>query len=328
MDFQRIKQSLRLRSGRGKKSQKQATPAQDWQERRPVTAPAQPERTLGPKKSSPTLPLWDYSTALPPIDFDMNFPIEKDVEEGALFRYNATSPLPNLPNAATRRTYSSAQSKPPTSRPSQMNREPFVPDEAPAVRVETPQMDVTQPERPQLEHRRTGPRPRSYTSDDFDLRPPPISRHKPVGIDSLSENLFSSGHLNTILFDPDLFGRFTAFLNRYRPHAAPILVRYLETQKAIKAVEYANAVAESMVHLPNDTSTPPTFSAAKLDSAFESRSKKAYETLLWAALPAYITISLVRVVTECMVNEITGRTTPIMNGLVSICLAALSEQKH
>ena len=151
--------------------------------------------------------------------------------------------------------------------------------------------------------------------DDFDLRPQPRKK-KSASPDILSESLFSGGHLNTIIDDPQLFARFNAFLNRYRPQLSPVLIRYLETQKAIKAIEYANAVAQSLAPLPSEGGLNKDVSAAHIDSAFGEMRKKAFEQLLADALPAYITYSLIKVVMEIMVNEITGRSTPIMKGLV------------
>ena len=160
---------------------------------------------------------------------------------------------------------------------------------------------------------------------NFDLNPP--APRKPVRmLDALSERLFSDEHLRVILRDPTFFMRFTAFLNRYRPSYSPILVRYLEAQKAIKAVEYANALAESLKPLPGDESSKIPCAAATVDARFEQRSRRAFDTLVNEALPAYITFYLVKVVTESMVREITGTTMPLMRELVGglaevFCLA-------
>ncbi|KAL8995246.1 MAG: hypothetical protein Q9169_004982 [Polycauliona sp. 2 TL-2023] len=152
-------------------------------------------------------------------------------------------------------------------------------------------------------------------SNNFDLKPPPPN--KPVKfLEHYSEQLFSDGHLRFILGDPAFFLRFTAFLNRYKPHSAPILIRYLEAQKAVKAVEYANALAESFKPIPGDASSQIPCVAAMLDSRFESRSKRAMDTLVNGALPGYITQAFTKVVTETMVREITGTTVPIMRELV------------
>ena len=171
------------------------------------------------------------------------------------------------------------------------------------------------------------PKPERKTSSDnaqnFDLKPPPPNS-KVKNIDTLSESLFSGDHLRVILKDPSFFLRFTAFLNRYRPHSAPVLVRYLEAQKAMKAVEYANALADTIRPTPGEHSGPCP--AASIDPRFEGRSNRAFDTLVNEALPAYITSCLTKVVTESMVREITGQGMPVMRELVGglaevFCLA-------
>lgn len=162
------------------------------------------------------------------------------------------------------------------------------------------------------------PDPRSSAADpsqSFDLRPPPPNKGIKL-LDTVSDRMFSGEHLNTILRDPTFFLRFTAFLNRYKPHSAPVLVRYLETQKAIKAVEYANAVAYSIKPLPGDAPGHPPCPAAAVDVRFESKAKRAFDQLVMEALPMYITHTLVKTVTEYMVREITGTTMPVMRELV------------
>lgn len=163
----------------------------------------------------------------------------------------------------------------------------------------------------------------SDETQNFDLKAPPPNI-KVKNIDLLSERLFSGEHLRVILKDPSFFLRFTAFLNRYKPHSAPVLVRYLEAQKAIKAVEYANALAETIKSTPGEHPSPCP--AASLDPRFEARAKRSFEALVNEALPAYITNSLTKVVTESMVREITGTGMPVMRELVGglaevFCLA-------
>ena len=53
-----------------------------------------------------------------------------------------------------------------------------------------------------------------------------------------------------------------------------------------------------------------------IDARFEARSRRCFETLVNDALPAFITHNLVKVVTDCMVKEITGTIPPVMRELV------------
>lgn len=86
----------------------------------------------------------------------------------------------------------------------------------------------------------------------------------------------------------------------------------------MKAVDYANAVAESIADLENLESEEKTTPAAEVNALFKDMSQSAFDKLLSEALPAYITFNLVKVTTEIMINEITGRKTPVMEGLVSL----------
>ena len=171
----------------------------------------------------------------------------------------------------------------------------------------------------------SSPQAEEGAPQNFDLNPP-APRKSVKMLDSLSERIFSSEHLRVILHDPTFFMRFTAFLSRYKPECSPLLVRYLEAQKAIKAVEYANALAESMKPIPGDESSSIPCVVATIDAGFEQRSQRAFDTLVNEALPAYVTFYLVKVVTESMVREITGTSLPLMRELVGglaevFCLA-------
>lgn len=200
--------------------------------------------------------------------------------------------------------------------PSPVSSEPAMPRDFPLP----PSHKSSSPENVGSSTQRTSvePDPRSSAADpgqSFDLRPPPPNKGIKL-LDTLADRMFSGEHLNTILRDPAFFLRFTAFLNRYKPHSAPVLVRYLETQKAIKAVEYANAVAYSIKPLPGDAPGHPPCQAASVDVRFESKAKRAFDQLVTEALPMYITHTLVKTVTEYMVREITGTTMPVTRELV------------
>jgi hypothetical protein len=145
----------------------------------------------------------------------------------------------------------------------------------------------------------------------YDLKPPPPSVSHD-NVETLSERLFSADHLDVILRDRNLAARFSRFLSQYRPQHVATLSRYLETKKAITAIEYANAVAES---IPTSQGHPP-YVAATLDDRFEAKSVEAVEVLVEEALTAYITHRLVTLVTDTLVKEITGNSAPIMRDMI------------
>ncbi|KAK3071748.1 hypothetical protein LTR53_008076 [Teratosphaeriaceae sp. CCFEE 6253] len=145
----------------------------------------------------------------------------------------------------------------------------------------------------------------------YDLKPPaPSLSHD--NIETLSERLFSVDHLDVILRDHNLAARFRRFLNQYRSSHVQALDRYLDTKKAITAIEYANAIAEQIPTTPGH----PPYLAATLDDRFEAKSGEIVEDLVDEALPAYITHRLVALVTDTLVKEITGNNAPIMRELI------------
>jgi len=148
------------------------------------------------------------------------------------------------------------------------------------------------------------------SADDaaFDLRAPPPANLL-QNIEYLSERLFSTDHLKLILKDQAFSSRFISFLKRYRPDSSHALQQYINVQKAITAVEYANALAESL--------GGPGSTAAVIMDDFELKTKDSVNELVNDALPGYITHRLVQIVTEVLVKEITGQNTPIMRQLVA-----------
>lgn len=125
----------------------------------------------------------------------------------------------------------------------------------------------------------------------------------------LSERLFSSDHLRLILRDPNYSSRFTSFLAKYRPDSKPALQQFINVQKALLAIEYANALAESL--------GGPGSTAAHLEEDFEARTQDAVSELVNDAMPGYITHRLIQIVTDILVKEITGQSTPVMRELVA-----------
>ena len=152
---------------------------------------------------------------------------------------------------------------------------------------------------------RTGPGHEAQGS--YDLKPPPPMTPL-FNIEMLTDRLFSLDHLKLIIRDSTFLAHFQLFLQKYKPDLSPTLRSYVETQKALSAVEYANAIAAT---ISKDSV------AATIEPKFEENTSDAVDTLVQHALPGYITHRLVRIVTETLVKEITGQNTPIMRELVA-----------
>jgi hypothetical protein len=146
----------------------------------------------------------------------------------------------------------------------------------------------------------------------YDLSPPP-PKDTDRRAEIIAERLFSVEHLNVILKDNSQLQRFTVFLKQYRAEYVPTLVRYLDSQKALMAIQYANAVADQITQQP---SWPSKATAATLDPRFEHLTQRTLDELITEALPAYITLNIVDVVADLLNKEIVGRNTPVMRDLV------------
>lgn len=144
-------------------------------------------------------------------------------------------------------------------------------------------------------------------SGDYDLKAPP-PKHNQENIETLSGRFFSADHLDLILRDQSHAARFGKFLNQYKPQQEGTLGQYIESRKAITAVEYANAIAAQQ--------TGKDERAASLERSFDERSKQIAEELVEEALPSYLTYRLVGLVTDTLVKEITGNSTPFLREMI------------
>ncbi|KAH8595798.1 hypothetical protein B0O99DRAFT_651885 [Bisporella sp. PMI_857] len=124
-------------------------------------------------------------------------------------------------------------------------------------------------------------------------------------IETRSELLFSSDHLQVIFEDPSLLLRFSAFLAAHRPSSLPMLVYYLDAVKALKAIRYSNAVAEALEPIESFdfTRSAPTSTA---NQALEEKIKQSFEQMVREDLPAYITHTYIQTVSLSIQKRITG----------------------
>jgi hypothetical protein len=151
----------------------------------------------------------------------------------------------------------------------------------------------------------------------FDLAPP-LSTASHVKVEDVMKRLFSDEQTcSSFLGDHVLFYRFSPFLNRYKSHLVPTLIRYLEMRKAMKLIEYANAVART-IRWPTHTdySKFSRVQAACTDVRFEDYAARELLLLCSEALTAFVTHTLIGVVTDCVGKDMTGQSVPIIQDLV------------
>ena len=139
----------------------------------------------------------------------------------------------------------------------------------------------------------------------FDLVAPPEAGYKQYSLEARSEQLFSSDHLKIIFADHSLLLRFTRFLGTHRPNSVPLLIYYLDALKALKAIAYANAIAESLEPIPG---CEFSISTAKqtVNEDLERKADQAFEAMVRHDLPAYITYIYIQTVSLSITRRITG----------------------
>lgn len=145
----------------------------------------------------------------------------------------------------------------------------------------------------------------------WDLLEPEQFNQKTFSLEARSEQLFSKNHLAAIFKDTPSLLRFTSFLSVARPQSLPVLIYYLDALKALRAINYANAVAEALEPIPGleftDTPARPT-----VNGVLEEKASLAFDVLVRDDLPAFITHIFTQVVSVSISKRITGNLPPLL----------------
>ena len=126
-----------------------------------------------------------------------------------------------------------------------------------------------------------------------------------------SEQLFSAQHLQEIFDDPQLLLKFTGFLNSQRPQSIPILIYYLDALKALRAISYANAIAEALEPIRGVGFTEDS-AKSTVNKMLEEKARQAFALLVRDDLPAYIAYIWTQVVSVSIQRRITGTLAPYL----------------
>ncbi|KAM5341970.1 hypothetical protein ACJ41O_015001 [Fusarium nematophilum] len=148
----------------------------------------------------------------------------------------------------------------------------------------------------------------------FDLVVPAHALGKQYTLEAQSELLFSSKHLKVIFEDALLLQRFSNFLCTSRPGSLPILGYYLDALKALKAIDYANALTGSLRAIDGiDFTADPVTST--VNDALRKRADDAFEVMTNHDLPAYITHTYIQTVSITIKRRITDNLSPQLRDL-------------
>lgn len=145
----------------------------------------------------------------------------------------------------------------------------------------------------------------------WDLVEPEEDNRKIFSLEARSEQLFSKAHLAAIFKDTPSLLRFTSFLSIARPKSVPVLIYYLDALKALRAINYANAVAEALEPISGldftDTQARPT-----VNGVLEEKAKLAFDILVRDDLPAFITHIFTQTASVSISKRITGNLPPLL----------------
>lgn len=130
-------------------------------------------------------------------------------------------------------------------------------------------------------------------------------------LEARSEQLFSREHLEAIFNDTPSLLRFTSFLSTRRPKSVPVLIYYLDALKALRAINYANAVAEALEPLEDHEFTENP-ARPTVNAILEDKAKKAFDILVRDDLPAFITHIFIQLVSVSIQKRITGNLPPLL----------------
>lgn len=145
---------------------------------------------------------------------------------------------------------------------------------------------------------------------NFDLVAAPSNQTSGVyQLETRADLLISSAHLELIFSESKSLLKFTGFLNSYRPHSIPILIFYLDALKALRAIAYANAIAEALEPIPGHEFTRKAPNAT-LNPALQEKANQAFEVLVREDLPAYVAHVWIQVVSLSIHKRITGTMAP------------------
>ena len=139
----------------------------------------------------------------------------------------------------------------------------------------------------------------------FDLVQPSDGQREEYSLERTSQALFSKEHLQVIFADPTFLLRFTTFLSTHKPQAVPILVHYLDSLKALRAIHYANAISEGLDPVDGLEFTQQPVQST-VNQALEARANAAFDVLAKEELPAFITHQYIQIVSASITARITG----------------------
>lgn len=113
-----------------------------------------------------------------------------------------------------------------------------------------------------------------------------------------------------IVTNPRYLAHFLEFLSEERPKSLPVLTYYLNACKALKAIQYANALVRLSIDVPTagiQRSQSNSHAIGRTENvALENRVQEALMALTAEELPAFITSTCINVTSKVVAERVRG----------------------
>lgn len=154
------------------------------------------------------------------------------------------------------------------------------------------------------------------THEQNEVTPKARGKHK---LEVRSELLFSNLHLQAIFADPLHLHRFSNYLYRHRPASIPLLTYYLDALKALRAIDYGNAVLHNLSQLTDFNFTHEPIQAPPVENnVLREKAETAFDILVQEDLPMYITHNWIQTVSMSIRQRIMGNPHHESEGLAEV----------
>ena len=142
------------------------------------------------------------------------------------------------------------------------------------------------------------------TMEDFISDAPPDIQ-KLIPLDKLCGLLFSRQHLQFVLEDQNMSNEFKAFVHTHRPGSVPLLARYINLDKALKSITYAEAIMQGLEAVEDHPFTKEA-SRVAMPWVIQGQIDKALDIFLIDDFRAFIAHFYVKIAVSALADSVMG----------------------
>ena len=150
--------------------------------------------------------------------------------------------------------------------------------------------------------------PVSEETGSYDLIAPYDGGDLPLyKLERIADIMFSSEHMLTILNNPRYLAQFRDFIVEERPRSISTLTYYLHASKALKAIQYANALVRLSIDVPPPAVwTDGEAAGVTVNRVLEQRVVDGLLALTAEELPAFITARCINITSKIVEERVRG----------------------